>query len=300
MNIIITFLTIIIIILIGYITKRIGIFKIKDVIILNKIVVNLAMPCLIFYSIYTTKLNLLHQLGIISIVGILTSIIIGLISYFIFTLMKINTQKKWALLILIMIGNSGFIGFPLISGIFGNTGLLRAIFFNISDQIMLIVLYIILVLRFNGKLKDIVKKIVTFPILWALILSLTLNLLHIQIGSIVLNTITLFKNITIPLILLSLGISIKFKGITKDLNLSILSSIIKLIIYPLTCLLILIILNIRGLEFKISIIEASMSSLILLLSYSIEFNLDYKLTSNCIIISTLLSFITLPLILLIL
>lgn len=132
MNIIITFLTIIIIILIGYITKRIGIFKIKDVIILNKIVVNLAMPCLIFYSIYTTKLNLLHQLGIISIVGILTSIIIGLISYFIFTLMKINTQKKWALLILIMIGNSGFIGFPLISGIFGNTGLLRAIFFNIS------------------------------------------------------------------------------------------------------------------------------------------------------------------------
>ena len=197
-----------------------------------------------------------------------------------------------------MIGNSGFIGFPLISGIFGNTGLLRAIFFNISDQIMLIVLYIILVLRFNGKLKDIVKKIVTFPILWAL--SLTLNLLHIQIGSIVLNTITLFKNITIPLILLSLGISIKFKGITKDLNLSILSSIIKLIIYPLICLLILIILNIRGLEFKISIIEASMSSLILLLSYSIEFNLDYKLTSNCIIISTLLSFITLPLILLIL
>ena len=35
----------------------------------------------------------------------------------------------------------------------------RDIFFNISDQIMLIVLYIILVLRFNGKLKDIVNEL---------------------------------------------------------------------------------------------------------------------------------------------
>ena len=52
-----TIIAIILLILVGYISKRIGLLKYEDSITLNKIVVNIAIPSLIFLAMYTADLS---------------------------------------------------------------------------------------------------------------------------------------------------------------------------------------------------------------------------------------------------
>jgi predicted permease len=65
-------------------------------------------------------------------------------------------------------------GYLIILGIFGNDGLIRAIFFDISTPILFLFVSILLTAKINGDPKDILKNLIGFPILWALVLELFL------------------------------------------------------------------------------------------------------------------------------
>lgn len=128
MDIISTFLTIFVILLIGFIAKRSDFISESEGVTINKVVVNLAMPCLVFNSLYSENMSLLPVLGKFPIVGFITAFICFIISYYILTLMDLPDKQKWAIISVVIMGNTGFVGFPVISGVFGSSGLLRAIF----------------------------------------------------------------------------------------------------------------------------------------------------------------------------
>ena len=114
------------------------------------------------------------------------------------------------------------------------------------------------------------------------------------------NTVNYLGNGTIPLIMLSLGISIDFGGIKRSKNMIIFTSIMKLLIFPLIAFFIVSHLGLLDLQFKIPIIEAAMPSGMLSLVLAITYKLDYELTSDCILINTVISLVTLPVILMLL
>ncbi|MCE7697418.1 MAG: AEC family transporter [Methanobacterium paludis] len=61
MNSLETIISIIVLIIIGYAAKRIGLLKPEDSISLNKIVVNIAIPSLIFMAMYTADLSSIYK-----------------------------------------------------------------------------------------------------------------------------------------------------------------------------------------------------------------------------------------------
>ena len=79
-----TIFAIILLILVGYISKRIGLLKYEDSITLNKIVVNIAIPSLIFLAMYTADLSNIKILIPITLICIITGSLCGLLVYFIF------------------------------------------------------------------------------------------------------------------------------------------------------------------------------------------------------------------------
>lgn len=292
------FLTILIILMLGYLSKRFSIISPTAVKSFNNMVVYFGMPCLVFSLIYSADLSLLPQLGILPIVGLTTAVLTGIIGFIIYSMLKLKPKQKWALIGCVMMGNSAFIGFPVVNGVFGSNGLIIAIFFNITDTLMMVILYMVYIARFGGEFRNVVKRIIEFPLLWGLILGLIFNIYNIPVQPGILSAINYLKDITIPLIIFSLGLSIEFKGLLDNAELSLLASFLKLLIYPLICVGILTLFNINGFHEEISIIEASMSCAMLNYAYAVEFNLDSKLTSNTILISTLLSLITIPVIML--
>lgn len=295
-NIEITILSIILMIAIGYVLKRIDFLSDDDVPTLNNIVIYILLPCMIFSALYSADLSLLPKLGTLPFIILASSFVTGIISYFILKRLKLPDIQLWSVLVTVMIANTAFMGYPINLGIYGHEGFLRAIFCDIATLITFLLLSFVLVLKFGGSVRTAVKKIVFFPSLWAIVLGIILNLLNIPIGPVLDNTISYLGNGAIPLIMLSLGISIDLAGIKRSKAMIIFTSIMKLAFFPLIAFLIVSFLGFSGLDFKVSIIEAAMPSGMMSLILAISYKLDYELTSDCILINTVISLVTLPLI----
>ena len=296
----VTILSIVLMIFLGAVLRRIDFLGVKDVESLNDIVIYILMPCMVFSALYSADLSLLSTLGILPFIILASSFITGLIAYLILKKLNIEEKKLWAIVVTVMIANTAFMGYPINLGIFGQDGLLRAIFCDIATLIIFLILSFVLSMKFGGSKKSAIKKIALFPSLWSVILGILFNFFNVPIGPVLENTINYLGNGSIPLIMLSLGVSIDFAGLKRSKNAIIFTSIMKLILYPIIAFVFASILGLVDLQFKISVIEAAMPSGLLSLVLAISYKLDFELTSDCILIDTVISLVSLPIIIMLL
>jgi len=298
--IIVTILSIVIMIGLGYFLKRIDFLSEKDIDPFNKIVMYILMPCMIFHAIYSADLSQLPKLGILPFIILASSFVTGIVSYFILKLLKLDDVTLWSVLVTVMIANTAFMGYPVTLGIYGADGFLRAIFCDMATLCTFLLLSFVLILRFGGTVKTAVRKIALFPPLWAVILGLLFNLLGIPIGPVIDNTVNYLGQGAIPLIMIALGLSINFEALSRSRSMIVFTSIMKLALFPFVAFLIASWLGLVSLEHSVSIVEAAMPSGMMSLLLAITYKLDYELTSDCILINTVISLITLPVIIMLL
>lgn len=292
----VTILSIILMIALGYFLKRINFLTLKDVDSLNNIVMYILLPCMIFSALYSSDLSLLPTLGTLPFVILISSLVTGIISYIILKRLNFDDKKLWSVLVTVMIANTAFMGYPVNLGIYGHEGFLRAIFCDIATMCIFLLLSSILVIKFGGTVKTAVKKIALFPSLWAIILGIGLNLANIPIGPVIDNTVNYLGNGAIPLIMISLGISIDLSGIKRSKSMVFFTSVMKLAFFPLVAGVIVSYLGFVDLQYNVSIVEAAMPSGMLSLLLAITYKLDFELTSDCILMNTVFSLVTLPVI----
>jgi auxin efflux carrier (AEC) len=297
MNSVETIIPIIAMILLGYVLKRTNVLKAEDAVSLNKIVINIAIPSLILLAIYKVNLSILPLIVPIPLICISVGIISGLIAYLILTLKNYPNKTKWSVVSTSALFNSGFLGYPVVLGVFGTDGFIRAIFYDMGSMILFISFGIFFLLMLGGKYSDILKRSLLFPPLWGILLGLLLNFLNIPLGYVITQTLTYLSGAAIPLIMISLGLTMEFRGIKEYIGLASLVSVIKLGIAPLIALTIVMLLNMGGLEKSVTVLEAGMPSAMLALVLAITYELDIKVSAACIFLSTVLSMVTLPLLL---
>ena len=295
----ITILSIILMICIGYALKRIDFLSEKDINPLNKIVMNILLPCMIFSALYSSDLSLIPKLGILPFVILISSFVTGLVSFLILKKLGYDDKKLWSVLVTVMIANTAFMGYPVNLGIFGHEGFLRAIFCDIATMCIFLILSFVLVIKFGGTVKKAVRKIALFPPLWAIVFGLGLNILNVPIGPVLNNTVNYLGNGAIPLIMISLGLSIDLAGLSRSTSMVAFTSIMKLLFFPAIAFIVVLFLGLSDLQYTVAIVEAAMPSGMLSLVLAITYNLDYQLTSDCILINTVISLITLPVIIMI-
>ena len=286
--------SIIVMILIGTLSKRISLLKEDDVETLNNIVINISLPCMIFNALYNADVSLLPRLSILTVYMLITSLIVGILTYSLLKILGWGRKKIWSVVIVVVLGNTGFLGYPITQGIFGNAGMLRAVFCDISTSITFVALSFILILIFDGTMDVAIKKIITFMPLWSIILGILFNIFHIPITSVGSTVVGYLAGATIPLIMISLGLSLNIRGLKNHFKEVSLASILKLVLYPLIALGVLSLLHITGFEHTIGFVEATMSSAMLGLVLAITYKLDWNLTSDCIFTTTLFSLVTIP------
>ena len=296
----ITILSIILMIGIGYALKRIDFLSEKDINPLNKIIMNILLPCMIFSALYSSDLSLIPKLGILPFVILISSFVTGLVSFLILKKLGYDDKKLWSVLVTVMIANTAFMGYPVNLGIFGHEGFLRAIFCDIATMCIFLILSFVLVIKFGGTVKKAIRKIALFPPLWAIVFGLGLNILNVPIGPVLNNTVNYLGNGAIPLIMISLGLSIDLAGLSRSKSMVAFTSIMKLLFFPAIAFIVVLFLGLSDLQYTVAIVEAAMPSGMLSLVLAITYNLDYQLTSDCILINTVISLITLPVIIMIL
>ena len=291
-------------IFIGYISKYLGILREEDRSVLNKVVVYISMPSTVFLTILKNvspkELPLFIKLPI-SIFLIFS--ICGVVGYILGRYLKLERRSIGGLILVCALGNTGFLGYPVIYGFYGDPGLVRAIFCDMGSVIASLLIGTFVGVTFGeGKGERntslyILKELLKFPPFLACILSILCVILGMEIEDIptfLVDTLNYLSKATVPLIMISLGLSLSPSSTRFAIKYGILALLVRTGVAPLLALLLSLLLSIEGLERKVLILQSAMPSAMMSLVFSLLYRLDVKLVASACFITTISSLIILP------
>jgi len=207
---------------------------------------------------------------------------------------KISRATSGGLKLVSSLSNTSFIGFPLIVAYFSEKELAIAI---ICDQVtftLLSTIGIILAIRSSQQqklsAKLVIKKVLTFPPLIGCVLALILPR-YLDLSSLDVLFDKLAGTVG-PLALFSIGLQLKFGGWFSEIKHISFALLYKLILAPLSVLVIALLLGMNGMITKITIFEMAMPTLLTAGVVADQYNLNPKVSNLVVGIGILLSFIT--------
>jgi hypothetical protein len=137
---------------------------------------------------------------------------------------------------------------------------------------------------------------VRLPAFYAVLLAIIVYSLSIPVPSPIMRSIDLLAAGAIPVMLMVLGMQIAdLKSITR-VQLALPASLIRLLVAPAVAFIVAGWLGIQGLSRATSIVEASMPTAVIMTVIATEFNVRPGLVTTTVVLSTLLSAITIPLV----
>lgn len=281
-------------IMVGILLKKFNILEEGHSSLLSKIVLNISLPALIFINIASCNID--GQMVYLPIISFGLSFICMMIAYIYAKIRNYSKVKTWTIIIVLSMMNTAFIGYPIILGVFGNDGFIHAIFYDMAVGILFVLFGVILSALFGGNKKEVVKNGLSFVPLWAIILGLIFNIFNIPLGYVLENTLNYLGSSAIPLIMLSLGLTISFKDFKSYLSDTVFVSFSRLLIAPLILYVILSFIGFDGLMLKVSVVQAAMPTAMNALVLAITYELDVEMVSSIVFITTILSLFTLPVI----
>jgi predicted permease len=196
---------------------------------------------------------------------------------------RLSSGSHTALLVACGLGNTAFIGFPMISAFYGESEIHHAVVFDQITFILFSTVGVITILRTSAeKAKDlnflfIVKKIFRFPPFLACLLALILPFfLSISAANPLLDKLVASMS---PLALFSIGLQLRLGEIKKEWRLLSAGLLYKLILAPCLILLLAFLMHSTGNLAKISVFEAGMSSHITVSLLASQYKLNPQFSS---------------------
>ncbi|MCX8059154.1 MAG: AEC family transporter [Spirochaetes bacterium] len=305
MNIILnTILSILIPIFFGFLIKNLKVFQDGDSLIIRKFVIRCTVPFIIFKNLYSADISEFSQLLPCFSGFLLITIFYFVLVYILYDILKISKPEKNSFSFSTMYGNYGYMGWGVVNSFYGEKGLNRSIFFTIFFwPIFLITGFLFIFLKNH---KGISKKVffkttlinASIPIISA-ILGILFNFFNIILPQFILNFISSFSSLTIPLILFTIGLELNLKLNFSDTRLIFLSLIIRLLLSQIFGLITIIILkifikNIDTITIKVILIETVMPTATMTPFFSEYTESNRSLISSIITFSTLISLVTIP------
>ena len=107
------------------------------------------------------------------------------------------------------------------------------------------------------------------------------------------NTFSLISSVTLPLALISIGGTLSFSGVARHGRHAFAASVFKLVLLPLTGFVLLKMFGVSGVAFRTGMIFFCLPTSTALYVLSAQLNSDLELASTAIMVSTLLSFASL-------
>ena len=292
-EIILKIIPIILVFILGYVVKSIKIFKKEDGDLFLKVVFYIAVPALILLSI--TKIKLTLEFIYLPLIAILTIIATFILSFLIGKLLKLEQITFGVFLIGSIIMNTGFT-FPFILAVYGKEGLAMISLFDFGNALLVYTFVYYLACKYGSNSQDsktMIKKLTMSPPIWALIIAIILNLTGLQLPNIASNFFHVIGDITIPLIMLSLGIYFSPK-IIRIVPLS-LAIIIRMVFGLLIGIFFVKLFNLEGLLRTIVLIGSAAPVGYNTLTFSSLENLDKEFAASLVSIAILIGLIFVPL-----
>jgi len=269
---------------VGVIWTKVGLeFPITFV---STLVVNLGLPALLFHTLASSSVDL-STLGAIALATLCVHIVFTLIAL---ALLK-QAKKDWRLCIAHVCGNTGNLGLPVCYFAYGDAGLAYAMAF-FSVQCLLLFSIGEAVLSANASIKPALRS----PILHAVWLGMLVRYMDWSLPKFFMDTTALLGQLVIPLMLITLGVSLATMSI-KSLPATIRWSLIRTGVALLVGFSIAQLFGLEGVAKGVLIIETVVPVAVFNFLLAVRHNRDSVEVSGLILVTHLAAIVYLPILL---
>ena len=248
------------------------------------------LPALVLTSLSGLSLNLGSAMAMVMAFLCNTAWLYA-IAILIAKALRFHSDAKKSLIATTVFANVGNMGLPFILFSLGEPGLERAVVFLVLTSILVSTVFPI-VLKGEG-VKSGFKFALTLPVLWAAFMGLCLQLFPWSLPQYLERAVSLLSEGVIPLALLTLGIQLAKTslGVTRY---EWLGAILRLLVAPCSAFMFGKLFGLTGLDLQVFVLQSAMPVAVNSLIWVTELGGDTVRVSRTIVLSTLLSLISLP------
>jgi hypothetical protein len=267
---------------IGYAWARIG--RTFDTQLIGSLVIMLGAPCLVFTTV--TRMDVkLGDFGIMSLAGLC---VIAVITVLAAPLLKIAGLSIRGYLPVLSLNNTGNMGLPLCLFAFGETGLAYGMaYFVVSTMLMFT--FAISVSAGSFSVREVLKIPIPYAIAAAFAFTFTGTPVPVWLG----NTTTMIGGITIPLMLITLGISLarlRVSGLVRATVLSVLRMTVAFAVAVLLAHVLGLDKTARG----VLILQSTMPAAVVTYVLAERYRTEPEEVAGIVVVSTALMIVVLP------
>ncbi|MBQ3553210.1 MAG: AEC family transporter [Clostridia bacterium] len=301
LNVIITqILMLAIAMLIGFLAVKLKYLDASVAPSISKVIVRITLPLLIISTVTTQNLsaNLLKNAGLLIILELLVFVVLYSVSALIAKLFRLKGATKTMHRLMGTFGNVIFLGYPLITAIYGEIGLFYAVIYALVNDGFVWTMGVYFICRDGAKSsgKSAVKSLIN-PNTVSFIIALLMLAFGIRLPEVLQKSFSAIGSLTTYLSMLFIGITltqVDLKKLYKRVSIFALT-LIKMLLVPLALILILRLLPLDRVMCGALILQAAMPGQIALAILASEYGSDTCYASECVFITTVLGLLLLPL-----
>lgn len=260
---------------------------------LSAIIFNGLSPCLVYASLVNSQLTG-DELLRLALFAFLFIILMALLAWTVGWLLGWSRSHIAALVLVVTFVNAGNYGLVLNQLRYGEEGLARAIIYFVVSTLLIFTVGILVAAMGKLSWRDALKNIIRLPPIYGVVLAMLVYGLQLETPEPLMRAVEIAGDGAIPAMLVLLGMQIADMRGVDGLRESLLASILRLVIGPIVALLLANMLALQGLSRSASIIEASTPTAIMTIILATEFDAQPEMVTNTVLVSTILSIVTLP------
>lgn len=285
-------------IFVGFTVAKTGYLDIKIKDALSKLIVKIVLPCLIISSITSKELEkgLVGDIFTVFLMSVFSLAVLYSLGAISAKLLKIPKETQSVHKLLSCLGNVTFVGYPVITAMYGEKGFFYAIIYWLVNDLFLWTAGHYTLKKDKIKdTKDVLKNIVN-PNTIAFFFSIFMLVLGIKLPPLLYDTVNGIGSLTVGLSMLFIGMALSTVDIKKAVKKWWIFVItpLKLVIVPILFILIFKQLGIKEILLGAVVLEAAMPAQTILSILANESGADFEYAACGMFVTTLLSLVTLP------
>lgn len=285
--------TMFLLVAVGVVMRKRGALPEQGKNILTDLVLGLVLPCNIINSFRMEfSLGLLKRFAVIIVVACSIQVVCMIMANLLYN--GYHGKMKKVLQYATVVSNAGFMGNPITEGVFGAEGLMFASVYLIPQRIVMWSAGLSYFTE-SGSKKALVKKVATHPCIVAVYIGSLLLVTQLPLPEFLGSTIKSVGSCTTPLSMILIGTILAEVDVKTILSKTVFAYTgIRLVIIPLITLIGCRLSGIDPLITGVSVLLAGMPAGSSTAILAAKYDGDYKFATKCVVVSTILSLVTIP------
>ena len=261
---------------------------------MTNLVVNLILPSNILYAFSKADASAFRSMLVVVAMAFLIQLAWYLLSRVLWRGM--DESRRGVMRYAFQFSNCGYLGNPVIEGLYGAPGLVYASVFLLPVRLFMWSVGLECFQKGAGSLRKTIERALTHPCVVATILGVVWMFFPVGLPDFLYNTISGFNQCLTPMTMLVIGFIMAEtdlkKMFCKDL---FVITVLRLLIQPLAVLAACRLLNLEALVAEVVTVLVSMPVANTTALLASQHDCDYTFASNVVVFTTLVSMITIPL-----